>query len=262
MPSMTRQPSVSLPRTDGPHRLGVGMAAGAHAFLLLIMLVHWSGDEYHLATGAPGGGGGGGGGGASVRYVELPPLASPASARRVQPEPPRRVPEPQIETPEDDLPQVPKPVLRQAPDRPIDIEVPPTVTAVANVATLGTGSGSGFGPGRGAGSGGGVGTGHGPGIGSGTGPGEGEGGAVIAPEVRTVVYPFEQPPASIRGQQFRVRFWVDEQGRVTRVEIEPEIDDKSFREKLLKRMRQWTFYAARTVEGRRVKGQLVVTYEP
>jgi protein TonB len=134
--------------------------------------------------------------------------------------------------------------------------------AAASVETLGPGSGTGAGPGVGSGSGGGVGSGQGTGVGSGVGPGFGGGEAVIAPEPRAIIYPFEQPPASIRGREFTIRFWVDAQGRVTKVEIRPEIADRAFRAKLMERMYSWTFYPALTAEGRNVAGQLVITYSP
>ena len=95
------------------------------------------------------------------------------------------------------------------------------------------------------------------------GPGTGgEGGAVFAPEPRAIIYPFEEPPASVRGRQFQIRFWVDLRGKVTKVEITPEIEDKRFRAALLERVSSWTFYPARTAEGRPVNGQFVTTYSP
>jgi hypothetical protein len=96
-------------------------------------------------------------------------------------------------------------------------------------------------------------------VGPGTG---GEGGTVISPVPRAVVYPFEDAPPSAKGVEYRIRFWVDRRGRPVRVEIEPEIQDAAFRKKLLDRMREWVFYPARTLEGRPVEGQLVITYTP
>jgi hypothetical protein len=46
------------------------------------------------------------------------------------------------------------------------------------------------------------------------------------------------------------------------VEIEPSIGDATFRNALLERLRQWVFYPARTVEGRPVRGELLVSYTP
>jgi TonB family protein len=74
-----------------------------------------------------------------------------------------------------------------------------------------------------------------------------------------VVFPFEEPPAALRGTEVRARFWVDARGQVQKVVIEPPIEDSSFRKKLLERLSQWTFYPARTVDGRAVAGQVLVT---
>jgi outer membrane biosynthesis protein TonB len=136
-------------------------------------------------------------------------------------------------------------------------------TVPTGAEAVGPGSGVGAGPGRGSGSGGGIGSGRGTGIGSGTGPGTGgDGGDVLAPEPRSVVYPYEQAPTSIKGREFRVHFWVDRRGRVKKVEVSPRIDDRVFLKKLLDRMQQWVFYPARTIDGRAVEGELIVTYVP
>lgn len=259
-----RVPTARLPRADS--RFGAGVLWTALLYAVLgVGAVLWGNrvlDEYAKGLGAPGipGGGGGGGGARQVRYIELPPLpSSAAQTRRPEPKPeptvPVQVPQPVVEPPEVNLKEL-TPEFPQIATLPAD---PPQI----NVETLGAGSGTGVGPGVGAGTGGGVGTGQGTGIGAGVGPGTGgDGGVVVAPAVRTVIYPFEEPPPQIRGTVFRVRFWVDARGRPTKVEIEPPIDDASFSRKLLDRMRQWTFYPARTLEGRPVNGQLVVTYEP
>ena len=49
---------------------------------------------------------------------------------------------------------------------------------------------------------------------------------------------------------------------MTKVDLQTPVEDKSYRKKLLEAMQQWVFYAARTVEGRRVDGELVVTHIP
>lgn len=259
-----RVPTARLPRADSPFGAGVIWTTVLYA-VLGVGLVMWGNrvlEEYQKGLGIAGtpGGGGGGGGARQVRYIELPPLPSSAAQTR-RPEPraeptvPVQVPQPVVKPPELNL--------REVTPEPPQIATLPAEPSQINVETLGAGSGTGVGPGVGAGTGGGVGTGQGTGIGSGVGPGTGgDGGAVVAPAVRTVIYPFEEPPPQIRGTVFRVRFWVDARGRPTRVEIEPAIDDASFSRRLLERMRQWTFYPARTLEGRPVNGQLVVTYEP
>lgn len=239
------------------------LAVLAHAAIAVLMLV--AGNQvlegYEKAIGGPGplGGGGGGGGGATrVRYLELPPLPEPAKPAPPNVEQPAQredvVVQPQVvvKPPTVELKEV-------SPELPQLATAPPERPAI-NVETLGVGSGAGAGPGAGAGSGGGVGTGRGTGVGSGAGPGSGgEGGAVLAPEPRAVVFPFDDPPSSLKGTELKIRFWVDARGRVQNVEIEPPIDDGSYRKKLLERMYQWTFYPARTLEGRPVAGQVVVT---
>lgn len=257
-----RIPTARLPRTDRRFGSGVVLVGLIYGLVGIVALVlgNRALDNYYkaLGDGGPLGGGGGGGGARELRYIELPPLPSPARRQPEQKPPPQsavQLPQPIVEPPKAEIK-----ILE--PERPQVAALPPERPAI-NLETLGTGSGSGTGPGAGSGSGGGIGTGQGTGIGAGVGPGTGgEGGAVVAPAVRTVVYPFEDPPSEIRGREFRVRFWVDARGRPTRVEIDPPIEDASFRKKLLERMQQWTFYPARTLEGRPVNGQLLVVYQP
>jgi TonB family protein len=168
------------------------------------------------------------------------------------------LPQPRV-TPADEKPILPAATIA-APEA-----VMPVVarSAADNPQSFGPGTGTGVGPGVGAGVGGGKGTGRGPGIGSGTGPGSGgDGTAYYAPEPRAIIYPFEEPPASIRGREFVIRFWVDSRGRVDKVEIEPEITDRAFRAKLIERVSSWTFYPARTREGKPVNGRYEITYQP
>ena len=40
-------------------------------------------------------------------------------------------------------------------------------------------------------------------------------------------------PESVRGQEYKVVFWIDERGRVRRVEVEPRIQDSDYRKKFL-----------------------------
>lgn len=253
---------MSTPRRFRPFRVQrsnrsvTGWFALAVAFHALIIVALVVADLAGLDTarGRGGPGGGGGGGGSVIRYIELPPApTAPMRARRKALESePRRVelvvPQTQPEVP---LPELPR------------FEVPRPPRAVVNVETLGPGSGTGDRAGSGSGSGGGSGTGEGTGVGSYTGPGFGdEGGPILAPEPRSVLYPFEDAPQSIKGRQLNIRFWVNARGRVTRVEVETPIEDKSFLKKLLERMHQWTFYPARRRDGTPVAGELVITYLP
>ncbi len=143
---------------------------------------------------------------------------------------------------------------------PAEEQEPLPVTPIRFVAS-GDGPGTGGGPGAGPGSGGGVGSGIGTGIGSDVGPGTG-GGLAYAAEPRAISFPVDDPPASIRGREFFLHFWVDARGRVTKVAIEPPIEDGAYREKLLQHVSQWIFYPARTRTGRRIAGELRVPYRP
>jgi hypothetical protein len=55
-----------------------------------------------------------------------------------------------------------------------------------------------------------------------------------------------------------VEFWVDASGRVTRVDVRPEIEDADYRRRFLDRMRQFQFNPARTLEGQPVNGRLII----
>jgi len=263
-----RVPSARIPRHDKRFGAGVIAATAVHAGLLVWLLLGTPGlDEYRRGIGTPGvlggGGGGGGQGGPEVHYLTLPPVPSPARAAPRQPEP-ERVEIPTVVEPVTEVHdvEVPKPVVvATEPEPPVPtVTRPPRFEAVEQP---GRGTGGGDGPGAGGGTGGGVGTGRGTGVGSGEGPGTGgDRGDVIAPRERAIVFPFEEAPPSSRGVTYTIRFYVDERGRPTRIEIEPEIADKDFRKKVMERMREWTFYAARTLDGRNVKGQYVTTYTP
>jgi hypothetical protein len=66
----------------------------------------------------------------------------------------------------------------------------------------------------------------------------------------------------VSGRLLIIHFWVDESGRVTKVEVEPEILSGSYLEEFLESMYQWVFYPARMADGRKVRGELVVTHRP
>jgi hypothetical protein len=157
---------------------------------------------------------------------------------------------------------LPKPDLKVIPPELAEIPPPKTVQRLVVSRPQDVGSGTGEGAGTGSGNGGGVGSGSGTGVGSNVGPGSGGGGAAYAPEPRSILYPFEDPPPSVKGQEYTIHFWVNRRGRVTRVTVDPEIEDGDFRKKLLDRMYQWVFYAARTEDGRSVAGEYSITYAP
>ena len=265
MPRTRHVPTARLPRSDRRYGAGVIVATLAHGVVIALLLVQWT-SRYELAAGdgpGPAGGGGGGGGGRSVQFVQLPPRSAYATPRAHR-APAVAAPNVEVQLPQPKVEPTPEPIVSETALEPVSRTIPVTdPNATSTRLTLGPGSGTGLGPGAGSGRGGGIGSGSGTGVGSGVGPGTGgEGGAVYAPEPRAIIYPFEEPPPSVRGRRFQIRFWVDLRGTVTKVEITPEIEDKRFRAKLLERVSSWTFYPARTADGRPVNGQLVITYSP
>jgi hypothetical protein len=162
--------------------------------------------------------GGGGGGGSQITYVELPAVAA-FSPSRAEPEPPRRA---------RDMP-IPRPQLREIPkeNRPLNLR-PPTGPIVVPII-----------PGRGPGTG-------------------GPGGAGFAPSLQQALIPPSDWPDEVRGQAYTVRFWVDERGRVTRVEVEPRIPDSAYRKKFLDKMREYVFTPARGIDGTAVAASVEI----
>jgi TonB family protein len=62
----------------------------------------------------------------------------------------------------------------------------------------------------------------------------------------------------MRGRTVRVHFWVNAQGKVTRVQVDPEIKDAAYRQQFLAMMREYTFNPARRVDGTPVEGELTM----
>jgi hypothetical protein len=243
------------------------MIALVYAMAIGLMIVVAARADFEASgtgRGTGGGGGGGGDGGREVQYVSLPPMPPAAApAPREVLEAPVVMASPELETePTEQTIVFDESNPESLEDQIARLQALRNLRATTNVETRGPGRGTGVGPGAGSGSGGGMGAGQGTGVGNGVGPGMGGGEAVIAPEPRTVAYPYEDPPQSVRGRQFTVHFWVDTRGRVTKLEIQPDIADRAFREKLYERMYAWTFYPALTAEGRPVNGELLFTYSP
>ncbi len=224
------------------------VAAAVHGgFVIALLIGAAASEEFYRAIGDPGAPGGGGGGGTVVRYVELPPVAM---ARRASERPqPERAAVQLV---------LPRPDIAALPDAMRPLTPPEVVGRDVAALRLGSGPAGGGGPGAGPGSGGGVGAGVGAGVGSRRGPGSGgEGGDVLPPEPKFIIVPADRP-RSVRGREFEVHFWVDATGRVTRVEVEPEIEDADYRRKFLEQMRQFQFTPARTLDGRPVSGHIVI----
>ena len=230
-----------MPRIRQPVFGGTLVSVVFHG--LLVLLVVWTGRQVaegeFRAAGGPGPvGGGGGGGGSHVRYLELPPFVTSFSPARQE----------QEQRPAIDLP-IPRPNLREIPAESRLIRFAPPTGPVVPALAIGRGPGSGGDDGAGTGHGGGVGSGQGTGVGSGTGPGTGgDGGDSFGPRSRQMLLPPDAPP-SVKGQEFKVRFWIDERGRVTRIEVDPRIPDASYRREFADRMRQFRFYPARNADG-------------
>jgi hypothetical protein len=113
--------------------------------------------------------------------------------------------------------------------------VPPPVAPP----TTGTSTGTTGGPGQGPGSGGGQGTGTGPGSGSDAGPGSGGEAGYIPADVRGLIV----PPDCAKGR-FLVRFWVEADGRVSRVDVDPPPRDTGCRREMLAQMKAYRFRPA------------------
>ena len=252
-------PKGQLPPPGKIQKKGAVVSASVHLVLILIIML--GPLLARRAMGNPGepGGGGGGGGGRTIQLINLPPAAASAPAASVAQEAVQaQVPPP--EPVEDDIYTLPiTEVVETATD--VDAQVAETESAITLESLgLGLGQGTGDGAGQGTGTGGGIGSGEGEGIGAGIGDGTGgDGGDVLAPEPRTVIYPFEEAPDDVRGVELTVHFWVNRRGRVTKVEIEPKVQDSDFRRKLLDRMKEWVFYPARTLSGSPVDGEYFMT---
>jgi protein TonB len=242
-------PDFRVPRSNERFRGGVVASALAHAGVIATLIAGAATAREvfrNIGDGTGPRGGGGGGGGGAARFVELPPMEWVGrEAASVSEQLPRRTPEIPLELPRVNV------TPSQAALRPIG--------DLAAAQAIGQGPGTGGGVGAGSGSGGGVGSGQGTGIGSGAGPGTGggEGGSVLPPEPKFLVVPADRP-ASVRGREFAVHFWVDRRGKVTKVEIDPEIADAAYRRKFLEQMYQFQFTPARTLDGQPVDGHIII----
>jgi protein TonB len=235
-----------------PHeRFGGGVAASfavhGGVILVLILAASLGSDQVFRAIGGPGPrGGGGGGGGTVIQHIDLPPLEAAGAVQSADVERPA----PQLQLPDPNLAQLAATTQR--------VELREVTGQIVPALRIGSGPGSGGGPGAGTGSGGGIGSGRGTGVGSGVGPGTGgEGGSIFPPEPRFIIVPADRP-GSVRGRRFSVHFWVNAEGRVTRVEVDPDIEDREYRRKFLEQMYQFQFTPARTLDGQAIEGQVII----
>jgi hypothetical protein len=242
-----RVPSARLPRSTERYTSGVAVSVLVHGGILVaLMLGAASTAEVFSALGGPGPAGGGGGGGRSeIRYVQLSPAAAsdPAAARAEQDQEAVEL-------------VLPEPNLRSIPTETAAWQPPALRRPTLEAVRVGRGPGTGGGPGAGTGQGGGIGAGRGTGIGAGQGPGAG-GGNVFRPEPKMITIPYDRP-RSVQGTVVQVHFWVDAAGQVTRVEVEPRIEDAEYRRKFLDQMYQFQFTPARTLDGTPVAGHVII----
>jgi len=226
---------------------GPGTALSVVVHLALIAALLWATSPHFLdasrgiGAGAGRGGGGGGGGNAitalAVVFGATPPAPPPVVVEQTQVLAVPATVEPIPETRD----STPKP--------------PPADTATAQGAAEGPGVGPGQGPGVGPGSGGGSGGGAGGGIGPGVGPDSGAGGGggtIIPPQPMGIILPPPGRPGALRGVRITVTFFISERGDVVRVEVDPPIRDRGYRNEFLARMRRYTFTPAYTRDGRPV----------
>jgi protein TonB len=249
-----RPPSLSvmlpLERARPPWRWGA-FSVALHALIIFALVFDWSSRSHVMQTAlTPGGpgpvGGGGGGGGQRITYVLIPPYQ----------EPPKTAEKPEVQL--QDI-VIPAPPVQQ-----VEIQQPvfeiPKAAQDAGAPVIGQGPGTGGGPGAGSGSGGGIGSGQGTGVGSATGPGTGgQGGDIFPPAPRYTILPPAPVPQSVKGKVISARFTVDTDGRVIKVEIDPQIRDAEYRQRFMAQLYQWTFAPAVTREGVSVRGEIVVT---
>jgi protein TonB len=247
-------PEFRVPKARAERGRWAFVSVLLHSLLVLLIVGAETGffENVFGTGGGPGPAGGGGGGGAErITYVELPtyeptalaaPRPSATEQLRFNPEQPS-------------VRQIPLPELRLNLQRPTQ--------TIARVSAVGSDRGTGGGPGRGPGSGGGRGTGLGTGIGSHVGPGTGDNQPyVYAPEPRSITFPIVTVPRQLRGQELTIHFWVDARGRVTKVEVEPPIRDRAYRDALRETLLGWSFYPARTASGAAVAGEMEITHIP
>lgn len=257
--SRRREPfPIELPRQH-PSPYGWWASFGLHLALVLVFIL--GGPSLFVTTrGAPslfagGGGGGAGGGNGQIRYVTLAPPPPPQPAQPPQNTPPvqapREIPPPEPE-PEEEVP-VEEEMVAQ-----VDTAAVADPDTLVAVLALGEGLGEGeegLGPGSGGGAGGGDGGGVGTGLGSGSGPGAGGGGGLARdPEPRQIILPPEVKDKSLRGTYVDVVFYVRPDGRVRRVEIDPEPRDRKYAREFRRRMEGFLFRPARSADGSPVAG--------
>lgn len=65
-------------------------------------------------------------------------------------------------------------------------------------------------------------------------------------------------PKVMRGRTVSVTFWVQDDGRVERIEVTPEIPDRKFSEKFEEVMRNYRFRPGRSAKGAVIAGTTTI----
>jgi len=100
-------------------------------------------------------------------------------------------------------------------------------------------------------------------VGAGSGPGTGGGGAGGTgrdPQWTYGTFFFEKAPKELRGVTLKVTFSVRADGRVAKVETDPEIQDGDFAKKFRERAETYRFRPARNAEGVPVPGVYTINF--
>ena len=227
--------SYSLPQP--PRRQARAAALSFVAHVAIAVLVLWRGAALMAGGGGGGGagprGGGGGGGRPVVTWFTLPAGSVPQAVDMPAP--------PVVTVP---ILALPDPVKIDVP--PLEAIAPPVAPPPPPPAVAGSGTGTTGGPGQGPGSGGGQGTGTGPGRGSDAGPGSGGEAGYIPADPRGIT-----PIFCSRGQSV-LRFWVEADGRVSRVQVNPPPADAGCHREMVAQMKGFKFRPAMTRDGRPV----------
>jgi hypothetical protein len=246
-------PSLKMPDSPGSYT-GLVLSVCLHA--IIILLLGLEGQRLWTRTASQGdpslasSGSGGGGGGSRVAYITLPSLPKTESPPRFKVAIP--IPPPtKTAQPKSEVVPVSQPVAA--------IPESSATTAMVDTANSASGGRQGAGTSSGAGTSTGVGSTNGPGSGTGTGGG-GQGGTLKPPEPRDMAFPFDAPPKELRGVSLNVTFWVRDDGRVERYQVEPAIADRDYARKFDEVMRAFRFTPARAPNGTRVAGVATISF--
>lgn len=227
------------------------MSAVLH--LLILLLIVWRPGSDANADRAAGGfglpGGGGGRGAPRINLILLPSYQS--STREVAVS--ATEPVAPVEAFHPEIVPISRPLAQ--------IQLTPR-RELAAVLVRGVGDGVRRAVGLGTGAGGGVGSGRGTGRGAAEGPGTGEGGGggdAFPPKLIEMLVPPTDRPDAVKGRSFELRFWVDENGRVTHVSVEPAIGDAQYHERFIRTMYDFFFEPATDAEGMPIPGETVIT---